>query len=209
MLVAFVHAPGIVSREALLHERSNMIQIEATARSLRNSIHNTYPDAIATSDGLAAGHVATQGYLLFMCDKILGEFSTSENKRKALRWLGYAVAHAEILGLMEYPMPHFASTISRDHYYCGTIRSITHRIEERYTSCTSESTILNPDKHALLLILEHVIEHVNGLDPDSDEDSCLAAFLIGWVLAHAELHDLLTNAESRNLVRADVKNGYE
>jgi len=85
-------------------------------------------------------------------------------------------------------------------YYPNTIEVITNIIKKNFPKAEPRQGITDLSSH-LLWMLEEIKKMNNA--------SGKAGRWIGYVLAHLETMKLLTNQESRQLIRKDVLNGYE
>lgn len=85
-------------------------------------------------------------------------------------------------------------------YYPNTIEAITNIIKKNFPKAKPRQGITDLPSH--LLWMSEEIKKMNNT-------SGKAGRWIGYVLARLETMELLTNQESRNLIKKDVLNGYE
>ena len=173
-------------------------------------VRRRYPDARASDEGLIDGRVASPDYLLFMFESV----SRMTDERKAARWYGWAMVHAHMLGVshsLHMWMPELQ--VCQPNFYQGTTAELLRLIKGEGAVVPSGSGVatfaLQRKRLAPVSELISVLEYIRWMGPRTHTVACRAALFIGWALAQAELRGLLTNEESRCLIRDDKKNGYE
>ena len=177
--------------------------------ALQGALAAAFPKVVASGEGFVSGQVASPAYVAFVFEKAR-EFHENNDLPKAARWLGWGVAHAGVMGVINDPMvrvARFEQGCSSPWYYQGTIRELHLLIQNAPPTLAAGTIDLGPiaSRRRLLAVVEH-IARMRSRDTATAES---AGFHLGWVLAHAELRGLLTNARSRDLVRADKKLGFE
>ena len=85
-------------------------------------------------------------------------------------------------------------------YYPNTIEAVINIIKKNFPKAKPKQGIIDLSSHLLWMLEE--IKKMNNT-------SGKAGRWIGYVLAYLEMMELLTNQESRNLIREDVLNRYE
>lgn len=58
-------------------------------------------------------------------------------------------------------------------------------------------------------IISHILWMLDEIENMKDDQSAKAGRWIGWVLANMEFMDIITNEESRNMIRTDVRNNND
>lgn len=71
-----------------------------TIAAIRETIERTFPGTKAIFWDVSDNEVIMPSYLLWMCEQIEGMDPTSmEEAVKAARWIGWVLAHVELLGI--------------------------------------------------------------------------------------------------------------
>jgi hypothetical protein len=96
-------------------------------------------------------------------------------------------------------------------YYKGSIEVIRNTIEKAAPG--TEAVFVEPDTFngelAPLSYLLWMCDELQSWDTASVDMAVRAGRWMGWIGAHLELHGLITNEETQNMIREDRKNGFD
>lgn len=94
-------------------------------------------------------------------------------------------------------------------FYPVTIKALESKLRELAPDVLPQQIELEMGKVAPICHLLWMIEEVKLMDTNSVESSTKAARFLAWILHDIEFQCLWDNKYSRDLVRIDVKNGFD
>ncbi len=89
-------------------------------------------------------------------------------------------------------------------YYPNSIARLREIIKKHFPNATAKEGLDDLPSHLLWMLQE-----IAGMKVNPKGNSRKAGRWIGYVIGRLESPELLTNEESRNMVRQDVQNGYD
>ena len=94
-------------------------------------------------------------------------------------------------------------------YYQHSIAALRSAIKLIEPNCEAVYSDPKPGTVVSLPYLLWMCDQVTKMDTSSVDECAKAGRWIGWIFAHAEMHNLLNNNETRDLVRHDRSVGLD
>lgn len=89
-------------------------------------------------------------------------------------------------------------------YYPGMIEKIRVKIEEKFSGIEPKC---DPERNPKNI--PHLLWMLSQIEEFGKNKSAKAGRWMGWIMCALEIIGVITNEESRNMIRDDVERGYE